>query len=86
MDTDSVFHGLFFFMDGMLLFPQKYELLITIEHMLLFCYDLIDIREQHFTASTLRTLFRDVPLDCLLGNLRETNIFARLYFWGTFVT
>jgi ribonuclease HI len=52
--------------------------LLTIEHMLLFCSDLIDIRERHFTAHTLRTLFRDVPLDCLFGYLKETNIFARL--------
>ena len=40
----------------------------------LLCSDLIDIRERYFTARTLRTLFRDVPLDCLFGYLRETNI------------
>ena len=38
-----------------------------------------------FTARTLRTLFRDVPMaDCLFGYLRETNIIARLLFFGTF--
>ena len=34
--------------------------------------------QRYFTTRSLRTLFRDVPLYCLFGYLRETNIFARL--------
>ena len=33
---------------------------LTIEHILLTCSDLIEIRECHFTAKSLRMLFQDI--------------------------
>ena len=34
--------------------------LLTIEHILLTCSDLIEIRESHFTAQSLRVLFQKI--------------------------
>ena len=33
---------------------------LTIEHILLTCSDLIEVRESHFTAKSLRMLFQDI--------------------------
>ena len=35
--------------------------LLTTEHILLTCSDLIEIRESHFTAQSLRVFFQDIP-------------------------
>ena len=35
--------------------------LSTIEHILLTCSDLTEIRERHFTAQSLRVLYEDIP-------------------------
>jgi len=37
--------------------------IFTVEHFLLCCADLIEIRHKHFTAESLKVLFRDVLLD-----------------------
>ena len=34
---------------------------LTIEHILLTCSDLIEVRESHFTAQSLPALFQDIP-------------------------
>ena len=48
---------------------------LTIEHILLTCSDLIEIRESHFTAQSLRVLFQDIPPEKIFNFLKEINIF-----------
>ena len=48
---------------------------ITLKHILLDCWDLYDIRRKHFTADSIKVLFRDVPPDDIFAFLREINIF-----------
>ena len=36
------------------------RLLVPVEHILLTCSDFIEIRESHFTAKSLRMLFKDI--------------------------
>ena len=52
---------------------------ITIKHLLLDCREMHDIRHKHFTASSMKTLFRDVPPDTIFQFLREAHIFNRLW-------
>ena len=45
---------------------------LTIEHILLTCLDFIEIRESHFTAKSLRMLFKDIsPENVLLFEKRK---------------
>ena len=48
--------------------------LSTIEHILLTCSDLIEIRESHFTAQSLRVLFQISPEKIFFNLLKEINI------------
>ena len=47
---------------------------LTIEHILLDCWDFYDIRRKHYSAENLKILFRDVPPDKIFNFLREINI------------
>ena len=47
---------------------------LTIEHILLTCSDFIEIRECHFTAKSLRMLFKDISPEKIFNILKE-------YFW-----
>ena len=49
---------------------------LTIDHILLICSDLIEIRESHITAPSLRALFQDIPLEKIFNFLKEINIFG----------
>ena len=51
---------------------------LTIEHILLTCSDFIEIRESHFTAKSLRTLFKDISPEKSLNFLKEVNIFRNI--------
>ena len=51
--------------------------LLTIEHILPTCSDLIEIRESHFTAQSLRVLFQDIPPEKIFNFLKEINIFGQ---------
>ena len=44
---------------------------LTIEHILLTCSDFIDIRESHFTAKSLRMLFKDISPEKIFNFLRK---------------
>ena len=48
---------------------------LTIEHILLTCSDFIEMRESHFTAKSLRMLFKDISLGKIFNFLKEINIF-----------
>ena len=49
--------------------------LLTIEHILLTCSDLVEIRESHFAAQSLRVLFQDIPPEKIFNFLKEINLF-----------
>ena len=49
---------------------------LTIEHILLTCSDFIKIRESHFTAKSLRMLFKDISPEKIFNFLKEINIFG----------
>ena len=56
-----------------------YDELLTIEHILLTCSDLNEIRESHFTAKSLRVLFQDISPEKIFNFLK---LFERTqYFW-----
>ena len=48
-----------------------YNELFTTEYNLLLCFDLIEVRERHSTAWSLRICCKDIPLDCTFDYLRE---------------
>ena len=52
--------------------------LLTIENILLTCSDLIEIRESHFTAQSLRVLFQDISPEKMFNFLKEINIFGKV--------
>ena len=49
--------------------------LLTIDRILLTCSDLIEIRESHFTAESLRVLFQDFSPVKIFTFLKAINIF-----------
>ena len=52
--------------------------ILTIEHNLLTCSDLIEIRVRHFAAQSLPASFQDVPPEKIFNFLKEINIFGIL--------
>ena len=48
--------------------------LLTIEHTLLTCSGLIEIRESHFTAQSLCVLFQEISPEKIFNFLKEINI------------
>ena len=48
---------------------------LSIRHLLLDCWDLYDVRRKHYTADSLKELFRDVPPDAIFQFLQEINRF-----------
>ena len=50
---------------------------LTIEHILLTCSDLIEIRESHFTAKPLPMLFKDISPEKIFNFLKVINIFGK---------
>ena len=51
---------------------------LTVKHLLIDCWDLHDVRHKHYTADSLRTLFRDVPPWTIMEFLREVNVFNKI--------
>ena len=51
---------------------------LTIEHILLDCSDLIEIRESHCTAKSRRMLFQDILPEKIFNFLKEINIFGKI--------
>ena len=49
---------------------------LTIEHILLTCSD-FEIRESHFTAKSLRMLFKDISPEKIFNFLKGINIFGK---------
>ncbi|XP_076444059.1 uncharacterized protein LOC143282338 [Babylonia areolata] len=50
----------------------------TVKRVLLDCWDLHGVRHRHYTAVSLKTLFRDVLLWVLMDFLKEVNIFNQI--------
>ena len=50
----------------------------TIEHILISCADLIDIRRKYYNAESMKVLFRDVPPDRIFAFLKEINIYHKI--------
>ena len=48
--------------------------LLTIEHILLTCSGLTEIRESHFTAQSLLELFQEILPEKVFNFLKEINI------------
>ena len=52
---------------------------LTIEHMLLECTVLQQIRDEYYTADSLRTLFETIPETCIVEFLREAGFFYLIW-------
>ena len=52
--------------------------LLTIEHILLTCSGLVEIRERHFTAQSLHVLFQGISPEKIFNFLKEINIFGKI--------
>ena len=50
---------------------------LTIEHILLTCSDLMEIRERHLTGQSLRVLFQDIPPEKIFNLLKEISILGK---------
>lgn len=51
---------------------------LTVKHILITCKDFDEIRNKHYTAKTIRTLFRDVPPWSILEFVKETGFFKHI--------
>ena len=58
---------------------------LTIEHILLTCSDFIEIRESHFTAKSLRMLFKDISPEKIFNYLKDFFFFFLRSFLVMFV-
>ena len=52
---------------------------LTIDHMLLECAALQEIRDEHYTADSLKTLFEKIPTTCIVEFLREAGFFYLIW-------
>ena len=52
---------------------------LTIGHMLLECTVLQQIRDEYYTADSLRTLFETIPETCIVEFLREAGLFYQIW-------
>ena len=52
---------------------------LTIEHMLLECTVLQQIRDEYYTADSLRTLFETIPETCIVEFLKEAGFFYLIW-------
>ena len=50
----------------------------NLEHVLISCADLIEVRRKHFSAESMKVLFRDVPPDSIFAFLKEINMFNKI--------
>ena len=50
----------------------------SIEHILISCADLIEVRRKYYTAESMKVLFRDVPPDSIFAYLKEINMFNKI--------
>ena len=53
-----------------------FDELLTIEHILLTCSYLIEIRQSHFTAQSLPELFQEISPEKIFNFLKVINIFG----------
>ena len=51
---------------------------LSLEQIVLFCSDLIDIREKNFNVDSLKVLFKEVCWNIIFNFLKERNIFCKL--------
>ena len=52
---------------------------LTIDHMLLECAALQEIRDEYYTADSWKTLFEKIPETCLVESLREKRFFYLIW-------
>ena len=52
---------------------------LTIDHMLLNCAALQEIRDEYYTADSLKTLFEKIPETCIVEFLREAGFFYLIW-------
>ena len=50
----------------------------SIKHLLIDCWDVYDVRHKHFTAESMKVLFRDVPPDSIFAFLKEINVYYKI--------
>ena len=50
----------------------------TIEHMLISCADLIEVRNNFYSSQSMELLFRNVPPDRIIGFLKEINVYSKI--------
>ena len=53
---------------------------LTIEHILLTCSDFIEIRESHFTAKSLRMLFKDISPEKIFNFWKKLIFLEKIKF------
>ena len=51
---------------------------LTVEHILVRCWDLYEIRRKHYSVENFKVLFRDVPPDKIFDFLKEVGLFYKI--------
>jgi hypothetical protein len=51
---------------------------LTVKHFVIDCWDLYEIRRKHFTADSMKILFRDVPPWTIIEFFKECNLFYKI--------
>ena len=54
---------------------------MSLQHLLLSCSDLIDIRQKYFNVNPLKVLFKQVSSDMIFNFLKKNTIFYKFYFY-----
>ena len=52
---------------------------MTIEHILVKCWDFYEIRRKHYSVENFKILFRDVPPDKIFNFLKEIGLFYKIW-------
>ena len=61
------------------LFFVSCDELLSLEHILLFCSDLMDVRKRYFNVDSLKVLFEEISSDVIFNCLKVINILYKLY-------
>ena len=51
---------------------------LTVEHILVKCWDFYEIRRKHYSVENFKVLFRDVPPDKIFDFLKEVGLFYKI--------
>ena len=56
--------------------------LLTVEHILLFCSDFVETKDQYFRVHSLKVLFKEISLDCYTIQYLYFSIYLSIIYFS----